>query len=315
MRRRPEFGPAAGDRLEHDRVAPARRLLLAVLFITQINCSPEAQAELSYSALQGQRWLVFAQSNEGARPRALKDDAGGDASAPSISATGAIAFESQGGTISACSKGRCETVRATTGSAVRPSWHPTTNELIFVNYVVDGSGEDSEIMITLDSLKRIGPLITQTGNQDDPDVSHDGRMLAYSSAQTISRYRGGVQVVRQLWVMDLETGDTRQLLLGKSQDIHPDWSPSGEQMAFASDRSGQFEIWIVNADGSGLHQVTSGEGAKTWPAWSPDGKSIMFTLANEGRMDLWIIDADGTKLRAFQPFGGSDIQTRDADWR
>ena len=293
-----------------------RNVLLVSVVIWQVDCSPGASAELSYSALQDGRWVVFAQGGLEARPRAVTASDNGDTNAPSISPNDEIAFETQGGVISVCLSGECELVRAATGAAVRPAWHPTANELVFVNYVVDGGGEDSEIMMTAKGLKDIRPLLTQTGNQDDPDVSHDGRMLAYSSAQTISPYRGGVQVVRELWLMNLQTGETRQLLLGRSQDIHPDWSPSGEQIAFASNRSGQYEIWVVNADGSELRQVTSGEGAKTWPAWSPDGQSIMFTLANEGRMELWIIDADGTNLRVFKPFGeDSDTQTRDADWR
>jgi Tol biopolymer transport system component len=116
--------------------------------------------------------------------------------------------------------------------------------------------------------------------------------------------------------MSLETGTAQQLTLGSAQDIHPDWSPSGRGLAFASDRTAQFEIWVVNADGSGLRQVTSGPGAKTWPAWSPDGQVIMFTLVQDGLQSLWLVDADGTNLRPFEPFGpGLDIELKDADWR
>ena len=115
-------------------------------------------------------------------------------------------------------------------------------------------------------------------------------MGAYTSGHTVSLHKGGVQVIQQIWIMDLETGTAQQLILSNAQDIQPDWSPSGQQIAFASDRTDQFEIWMVNADGSGLRQITSGPGAKTWPAWSPDGKAIMFTLMQDGHQRLWIID-------------------------
>jgi TolB protein len=199
---------------------------------------------------------------------------------------------------------------------VRPTWHPTTNELILVHYVVSAGHEDSDILTTRKGLVETAPLLTQTGNQDYPHVSPNGRLLAYTSAHTISLHRGAVQVVQQLWAMDLTTGVAQQLVAGNAQDIHPRWSPSGRALAFASNRSGQFEIWVVNTDGSGLQQVTSGPGAKTWPAWSPDGKSIMFTLMQDGHQRLWIIDVDGFNLRPFEPFGpGADVELRDADWR
>jgi TolB protein len=185
-----------------------------------------------------------------------------------------------------------------------------------VNYVFSGGHEDADILATRHGLKETSPLLTQTGNQDYPDVSPDGRLLAYTSGHTISLHRSGVQVVQQIWVMNLETGTARQLILSNAQDIQPDWSPLGRELAFASDRTGQFEIWVVNADGSDLRQVTSGPGAKTWPAWSSDGNTILFTLTKDGRQSLWLIDVDGTNFRPFEPFGpNADVELRDADWR
>jgi Tol biopolymer transport system component len=157
--------------------------------------------------------------------------------------------------------------------------------------------------------------VTQTGLQDYPALSSDGTRLAYSSSQTVALARAGVQVIQQLWVMNLETGNAGQLLLSNAQDIQPNWSPSGDEIAFASNRSGQFEIWTMDADGSNVRQITKGDGAKTWPDWSPDGQSIMFTNTEGGRYSVWIIDKDGENLRPFKPFGANDLrQIREAAW-
>jgi Tol biopolymer transport system component len=291
--------------------------ILIMLFIP-IHAS-FSQAGLVYSALRQGTWSIYFQTELIAPPRALTE-ANGDGSAPALAPDGQrIAFEGQGGGISVCpldSSTACRAMAPPRGTAVRPVWHPVTGELLFVRYLADGTGEDADILVTRGGLASVDTFVAQTGIQDYPDVSPDGRLLVYTSSQTISLHRSAVQVVQNLWVMSLETGTVRQLTLGSAQDTHPDWSPSGHELAFASNRTAQFEIWVVSADGNGLRQVTSGPGAKTWPAWSPDGQVIMFTLVQNGRQGLWLIDADGTNLRPFEPFGpGVDIELKDADWR
>jgi Tol biopolymer transport system component len=54
------------------------------------------------------------------------------------------------------------------------------------------------------------------------------------------------------------------------------WSPTGNQLAFLSNRSGAWELWIINADGTGATQLTSTGGTKADPAWSPVGNKIAF---------------------------------------
>jgi hypothetical protein len=37
----------------------------------------------------------------------------------------------------------------------------------------------------------------------------------------------------------------------------PSWSPDGSQIAFLTDRNGQWEIWVMNADGSNQQPLFS----------------------------------------------------------
>jgi uncharacterized repeat protein (TIGR01451 family) len=68
-------------------------------------------------------------------------------------------------------------------------------------------------------------------------------------------------------------------------------APTGDQIAFASNRNGSYDIFIMNADGSGLTQLTTDPASdETQPAWSPDGVRIAFVRD----ADIWVMNADGS---------------------
>lgn len=59
---------------------------------------------------------------------------------------------------------------------------------------------------------------------------------------------------------------------------HPAVSPDGKQVAYFSDRTGEYELYVRPADGSGAErQVTHlGPGYRHQPIWSPDGRHVLF---------------------------------------
>ncbi len=107
---------------------------------------------------------------------------------------------------------------------------------------------------------------------------------------------GAVQLF--VWRYDIpkEWGPRRQLTAVKEPDYDPVWSPTGEWIAFVSERTGNDEIWIIHPDGTGLKQLTH----NTWewdkhPSWSPDGKKIVFWSNRvTGRRQLWVMNWDGS---------------------
>ncbi|MEN8128888.1 MAG: hypothetical protein ABFS45_01560 [Pseudomonadota bacterium] len=212
--------------------------------------------------------------------------------------------------------GDCQSVSVKQGYAVRPTWNPQTKELSFIHFTFKADEERSTIKIASDSLTKITPVIEQTGIQDFPDISPDGRSLVYTSWLTIMPYRGAVRVVQQLWTLDLAIGKAGQLLLSNVSDIHPRWSPDGTRLAFSSNRTGRYEIWTISIDGGDLQKVTDGPGEKTWPVWSPDSSRILFTHTQEGRTSLSLVTTNNGAITPYTPFGpDAAIQLKDADWR
>ena len=71
-------------------------------------------------------------------------------------------------------------------------------------------------------------------------------------------------------------------------------------LAFASDRSGNYDIYTIDADGSHLRRLTTNAAPERDPAWSPDAKRIAFVrLANpdDSFGEVVVMNADGSGQR------------------
>ncbi len=97
--------------------------------------------------------------------------------------------------------------------------------------------------------------------------------ISPSGARAVFTARGDV------FTVPAEKGEIRNLTRTPGiREISASWSPDGKQIAYLSDRSGEYEIYIRAADGSGDETRLTRDGA-IWhwePRWSPDGKKIAF---------------------------------------
>jgi Tol biopolymer transport system component len=83
-----------------------------------------------------------------------------------------------------------------------------------------------------------------------------------------------------------------------ASDRYPRISPSGQHIAFRSDRDGNGEIYVFRArTGQALRQFTNTTGADndhSAPTWSPDGKQIVYDSNIEGDYEIYSRNEDGT---------------------
>jgi hypothetical protein len=111
----------------------------------------------------------------------------------------------------------------------------------------------------------------------------------------------------EIYSMEPDGGDLRNLTNDPASDTEPAWSPHGSTIAFISDRDGIPDIYVMNADGSDVRRITTHADADPTSqlAWSPFGDAIAFTgkaksckhcgWAYDG--DIWAVTFDGTRPR------------------
>lgn len=80
-----------------------------------------------------------------------------------------------------------------------------------------------------------------------------------------------------IYSVDIETGEEKQLTDTKDLDDGSEYSPDGKYIYFNSNRTGTMHLWRMKADGSEPVQLTHDPNYKDWfPHISPDGKWIVF---------------------------------------
>jgi len=124
-----------------------------------------------------------------------------------------------------------------------------------------------------------------------PALDGSGRRLAY------------VKAVRDVQIFELDLtrpGDALHVIAPSSRDdVAPQFSPDGRQLAFASARSGlSTDIWVANADGSNPFRLTFNDRFETGsPRWSPDGQLIAFDSSANDMFHVFVIRAVGGSAR------------------
>ncbi|HEU4747653.1 MAG TPA: amidohydrolase family protein [Gemmatimonadaceae bacterium] len=120
------------------------------------------------------------------------------------------------------------------------------------------------------------------------DVSPDGRWVAFDLLGDIYR-------------VPIQGGNAERLTSGAAWDHLPRWSPSGNAIAFVSDRDGADNIWAIAPNGANARAITKEkETLPTNPGWSPDGDYIVVKrhvtdTRSLGGGEIWLYHVLGGK--------------------
>jgi len=93
-------------------------------------------------------------------------------------------------------------------------------------------------------------------------------------------------------------------------DLQPSFSPNGDAIAFASDRSGRFELYVRAMEGAAAEIALTNDGDdNVQPAWSPDGSAIAFH--SHARGGIWVMPARGGAPRQLAGSGSHPAWSAD----
>ncbi|HXG70869.1 MAG TPA: hypothetical protein VNJ04_09700 [Gemmatimonadaceae bacterium] len=172
---------------------------------------------------------------------------------------------------------------------------PDGRKIVFTS-LKDG---DLDIYVMNRDGSGVRRLTSQLGYDGGPWWSPDGKRIVYRAnhprtAAEVATYRSllAERLVRpskmDLWVMDADGSNQRQVTSLGAASFGPSWTADGKRIVFSSNhhtdpRAGNFDLFLVGPDGSGLEQITTSTTFDGFPMFSPDGRKIVWASNRHAR--------------------------------
>jgi len=131
-------------------------------------------------------------------------------------------------------------------------------------------------------------ILEEQNGGTDSSVSPDGKWLAYSS-----RKSGNLDV----WIAEIDTGNTRQITTDPATDNEPRWHPDGTQLCFVTQRSGSQDVYVVDLETGKETPIATKPFNEDYPSFSKDGSQICFTGGPRGFREVQVYDFETDKIR------------------
>jgi dipeptidyl aminopeptidase/acylaminoacyl peptidase len=142
----------------------------------------------------------------------------------------------------------------------------------------------------------------------DPVWGPEGRTIYFDAYRDSMPWRdwkadGYVGAPSEIWAVDVESREIRQVTDRNGPDRDPAVSPGGEWIAYTGfDSTANTyvtdRLYVIRPDGSGRRELAGDfDRSPDDLIWAPDGSGVYFTAENQGTRDLYFADLDGSFRR------------------
>jgi TolB protein len=174
----------------------------------------------------------------------------------------------------------------TTGKAenIHPTWSPDSSRILFNTTqftgatAADGRDVPSDNKVVGEQIDKKMDLATIRPDGTDLKRITTGGGYTYASFSPDEKsilHRRVLGPKSQIFIMNTDATDDRNISGENSLDGWPAWSNDGRRIVFSRRVNERFQLFVMSRDGTGLLQLTDAAGEFVNPRWSPDGKTIL----------------------------------------
>ena len=154
-----------------------------------------------------------------------------------------------------------------------------------------GGGKEVLHILDVATRKELSSITVPLDGITGPSWSSDGRRLVFSGNH------GGIT---DLYIVDADGRNLRQLTNDRYGDLQPQWSPDGRTIAFATERGAgadvsmlrfpKMRIALYHLDTEEIELLPGQEGLNINPMWAPDSRSIAYVSDRTGIANVFLYD-------------------------